>query len=158
METRREVKILVLLALIVGISLVGQLGMQIAKHFGELLPDIMSRVILMVMFWLSFVLLIMAIVMFVKLRISKTKKRRQSIAAVLFNPRIIKTDKKIRWRALTLLAMIIAIAHIGQLGIKGVEFIGETLLPTIILRIIFTAFFWLALIFVIIALIMYKKL
>jgi hypothetical protein len=101
----------------------------------------------------------MAIVMFVKLRISKkTKKRRQSMVAVLFCPKILKTDKKIRWRALTLLAMIIAIAHIGQLGIKGVDFIGETLLPIIIVRIIFTAFFWLALLFVIIALIMYKKL
>jgi hypothetical protein len=153
------VKILVLLASVVGISLVGQLGIELTNQFGRLLPFIVARITLMVMFWISFVLLIIAIVMFAKLGVgSKTKKKKQSLVGVLFCPRIIKTDKKVRWRALTLLAMIIAIAHIGQLGIKGVQFIGETLLPTIIVRIIFTAFFWIALIFVVIALIMYKKL
>lgn len=136
---RKELQLIIVLSVIVGLSLVGQLGMSIVEYLGvTLLPIGMVHVILRLMFWLAFALTIFSIFMYGKL-----------FAAL---------NKNIELKVLASLGLVIAIAHVGQFAVTGLKFVGGALLPGIVVKIILYTLLWTAFLYVFAAIYMYKKL
>ncbi len=62
-------------------------------------------------------------------------------------------------KVIALLALIIGLATVGQLGLSAWQFLGADLwVPQVVARVIVSVLFWSALIFVFVAVNMYRKL
>ncbi|MFQ5620350.1 MAG: hypothetical protein ACE5FT_00745 [Candidatus Nanoarchaeia archaeon] len=137
MGQSKELKLIMMLAIIVGVCLVGQLGIQMVTYMGyTLLPEWVARIILNIMFWGSFGLMVSAIIMYSKL--GKTKSKELQVIASL--------------------GLVVGIAHVGQFAIAGLNFFQETMLPRFILNGILYAIWWTAFFYVLAAVALYRKL
>jgi len=137
-SSKRQIRLLAALALIVAITLVGLLGIQIMNLFGTLLPKIVSDIILIIMWWGSFALMVYAIKEYYQVLRSKKKKN-------------------IEFQVICLLGMVVAISHVGQLGVAGRQYVTHLLLPEWISHAILFVIFWIAFYFVYAAINLYKK-
>jgi hypothetical protein len=69
MISKKELKVVTLLAMVIAITSVAQLGFQSLSYYDgqTLVPPIIARIILTVMFWTSFIFIFVAINMYRKI-------------------------------------------------------------------------------------------
>jgi len=140
MAKSEELKMVMLLAIVVGICLVGIFGLSANKYVQDiaLLNDTGVRIFVNILFWSALILCIRAISIFIKLYCAKR----------------LGADMKV----LASLGLVVAIAHVGQFAVAGLEFFQHMLLPSNITAIILSVIWWTALGFVLFAFKIYREL
>lgn len=140
MPKSAELKLVMLIALVVGVCSVGILGLAGYTHTEEMhiMSSFQARLFVNVLFWGAFIMAASALNTFWKLYRSKKFGN--------------------EYKVISSLGLVVALTHLGQFAVAGLKFFKHHLLPDWLSALILTVIWWSALALCIVAFRIYREL